>query len=361
MNYLFLVNTPAHVHTYKNVVPRLDARGHETLVLAREYACTVDLCEAYELPYVVYGSHDTGRYSRLEFAKELPSHLVTILHETVRFSPDVVFGRGPYAAWAGSIGGGATILLLDSEPGELAHRLSARLADIVLTPAAFRDSLGDCHYTFEGLKECAYLHPETFDPDTSVREELGVDRDEPYVIVRFNAFDAFHDVDECGLSRSRQRALVERLSETATVFVSHEGDDVAFAETSAREYDLGAARMHDALAEASLLVAETGTMVTEAALLGTPAIGCGAFADWEFGEFAMLEDAGLIVVTRTFEETVDTAVDILEDRNAETNWLRRRDEFIDDQVDLTDLLVEVALNPMRVSTADRIRSHGSPT
>lgn len=275
---------------------------------------------------------------------------------TRQFDPDVIFGRGPYAVWAGSIGRGTTILLLDSEPGVLAHKLSARLADLVLTPASFRDTLGDVHHTFDGLKECAYLHPETFDPDTTVREALGVDPNEPYTIVRFNAFDAYHDLDEGGLSRSQQRTLVEQLSEETTVFVSHEGDRIDLAGTDAQAYDLAAARIHDALAEASLLVAETGTMVTEAALLGTPVIGCGAFADWEFGEFAVLEEAGLVVVTETIEETISAASDLLQNSHTARTWSQRRDEFMDERVNLAELLVRIALEPRNVSTFESVRS-----
>jgi hypothetical protein len=233
------------------------------------------------------------------------------------------------------------------------------VADLVLTPASFVGSLGAVHHTFDGFKESAYLHPDTFDPDSSVRNELGVATDECYAILRFNAFDAFHDVGEDGLTRDQQRALVDAIATEATVFVSHEGTGLELDSLDARPYDLAPARIHDALAEASLLVAETGTMVTEAALLGTPAVGCGAFAHWDFGEFAALEDAGLVVVTGDFEATVAAAHDLLADDLARARWQRRRDEFVADQVDLTSLLVSVALDPEGAPTLDHVRNRES--
>lgn len=345
MRHLVICNTPGHVHTYRNAVTRLTDQGHDVLVLVRDYTCTVPLCEYYDLPHAVYGSHGTERYSVGGFARELPAQLYTVLREARRFDPDVTMGRGPYAGLAAKATGSEAVLLLDSEPSDFLHNVSSTLADLVMTPASFRGRLGDDHYTFDGLKECAYLHPETFEADPSVREELGVGPDEDYVILRFNAFDALHDVDEHGLTREEERGLVHRLSDHATVFVSHEGDGLDLDDTDARDYDLHPARMHDALAEASLLVAETGTMVTEAALLGTPAIGCGAFADWDFGEFEALEAADLITVTGTFDATVEAATEYLADPDTEVRWERRRDTFMDERVDLTSLIVDVATDP----------------
>jgi predicted glycosyltransferase len=345
MRCLVLANTPAHVHTYKHAVARLEEEGHDVLVLARDYACTVALCEYYDLPFEVYGSHDTEEYSMTRFARELPGHLLSLFRAVRAFDPEVAFGRGPYAAWVGSVSDAKTILLLDSEPGELAHRVSSQFADLVLTPASFDGRLGDAHHTFDGLKECAYLHPETFEADPTVRDDLGIDPDEPYAVLRFNAFDALHDVDQVGLTREEEHALIDAVSDRATVFVSHEGEGLDLSDHDARAYDLHPARIHDALAEASLLVAETGTMVTEAALLGTPAVGCGAFADWDFGEFAALEDAGLIEVTATYDDTVAAATRLVDDETATDRWARRRDEFLDGRVELTELLVSVARNP----------------
>jgi predicted glycosyltransferase len=349
MRYLVLANTPAHVHTYKHAVDRLETAGHDVLVLARDYACTVDVLAYHDITYEVYGSHATDRYSTLRFARELPGHFARVLRRTLSFGPDVVFGRGPYAAFAGTVGRASTVLLLDSVPRETAYEFSARFADVVLTPESFRGSFGANHYTFQGFKESAYLHPATFERDPSVREELNVGRDEPYAILRFNAFDAYHDLDQDGLTAGDQRELVERLSEDVRVFVSDEGGRSDYDVEGAEPFDLHPARMHDALAEASLLVAETGTMVTEAAMLGTPVVGAGAFHTWDFGEFDRLKDAGLVSVAPTVEETVERSRALLDDPDAAARWSRRRDEFVSDTVDLTALLVDVATSPDRVS------------
>ena len=342
MRILVFANTPAHVHLYRHAVDRLEEAGHDVLVLTREYACTTALAEFFGMPFRVYGTHETEGYSVARFARELGGQLATIAREARRFDPDVVFGRGPYAAFAGTLTRSPIVLVLDDEPGDFNHTVSRPFADCILSPAVTRRDLGDDHYTFRGFKECAYLHPEVFEPDGSVREYLGVDSDEPYALVRFNALDALHDGDLEGFRPRQRRDLIERLSEHATVFVSDEGGEMDLDDLPARSYDLHPALIHDAMAEASLLVADTGTMVNEAALLGTPAFRYRGTDDHEYGEFRELERAGLAEQFDDYAAVRDRSLEILADDDAPARWQRRRREYVADLVNLTDLLVDVA-------------------
>ncbi|KDE59465.1 hypothetical protein EL22_21680 [Halostagnicola sp. A56] len=342
MRVLVFTNTPAHVHTYRNAIDRLVDRGHDVLVLAREYGCTTDLLDFFGITYGVYGSHEATAYSRLEFARELTGQLADIALEARRFDPDVLFGRGPYAAFSGLVTSTPTVLLLDDEPGDFNHTVSRPFADAIITPHATRRDLGPNHYTFDGFKECAYLHPAVYEPIPDIRDRLGVADDERYAIVRFNAFDALHDVGAAGFSLTQRRDLLEALSEEATVFVSDEAGAMDFRDLPAREYDLHPALLHDAIREAHLLVADTGTIVTEAGLLGTPAIRYGGTEDREFGEFAALADVGLLEECDHYGRVRDRALEVLRDENARARHRERRDAYVSGLVDLTELIVDVA-------------------
>ncbi|RQG91245.1 DUF354 domain-containing protein [Natrarchaeobius halalkaliphilus] len=342
MRILVFANTPAHVHLYRHAVSRLEGAGHEVLVLTREYACTTDLLEFFGLPYRRYGTHETAAPSKPRLARELTEQAARITSQSLRFRPDVVFGRGPYAALAGTIARAPTVLVLDDEPGDFNHTVSRPFADCILSPAVTRRDLGSDHYTFEGFKECAYLHPAVFEPDGAVREYLGVGADEPFALVRFNALDALHDGGLEGFKSRERRELVERLSERATVFVSDESGEMDLSGLPARPYDLHPALIHDAMAEASLLVADTGTMVNEAALLGTPALRYRGSDDHEYGEFRELERVGLAEQFDEYAAVRDRALALLTDETADERWQRRRREYVGGLTDLTDLLVDVA-------------------
>ncbi|UPV76578.1 DUF354 domain-containing protein (plasmid) [Halorussus limi] len=347
MKYLFLTNTPAQVHQYRRAVATLRDRGHDVLVLARDYGCTEPLLDHYDVPYESYGTCETQKFS---LARELPKHLARIVWLTRQFDPDCVFGRGAFAALAGTVAGTPVVLVDDSGNTDLDHAISVPLVDAVLTPHTFEKDLGEKHYEFRGFKELAYLHPDEYELQSDVRDELGVGPDEEFAIVRLNAFGSHHDVGKAGFTPEKRRELVETLAERATVFVSDEGGEMDLDRTPARAFDLHPALLHDALSEASLLVADTQTMVTEAALLGTPAIRSNSFVgDDDMGNFVDLERAGLVYNLREFDAVLDAATDLLADEDADQRWRNLRDRYLEDKVNLTEIVVEVA---ERVDSAD---------
>ena len=357
MKYLFFTNTPAQVHQYRRAVAELRDRGHEVLVLARDYGCTEALLDYYDVPYEIYGRCDTEKFSLF---RELPKHYARIVAKTLRYDPDLIFGKGSYAAPAGFVSRTPVVLVADSETVHVDQAISRVLADTILTPHAFAKDLGPKHYQFYGFKELAYLHPDEYEPQTDVRDELGLDADEPYVILRFNAFGSHHDVGHSGFSPADRRRLVEALSEYATVLVSDEGGEMNVAETPARTFDLHPALLHDALAEADLLVADTQTMVTEAALLGTPAIRSNSFVgDDDMGNFVDLERHDLIDNLQEFDPVLDRAVEILADDDAQRRWREMRDEYVADKVNLTEVVVELAENPDAPDRVAGVTSRGT--
>lgn len=356
MRYLFFTNTPAHVHLYRNAVGELRERGHEVQVLARDYGCTLALLEYYDLPHEVYGELDTTKFS---LARQLPVHYANLVRKARAFDPDRVFGMGGYAAHAGLATGASVVLVTDSETTHLDHAVSRPFADAFLTPHTFEKDLGDKHRVFRGFKESAYLHPDVFESDPGVRADLGVGPDEDYAIVRLNAFGSHHDVGEEGFTPEQRRRLLEELADEATVFVSDEGGDLDFSRVPARPYDLHPARIHDALAEASLLVADTQTMVTEAALLGTPAIRSNSFVgEDDMGNFHELERAELVYNLESFGRVLETATDLLAREGVADEWARKREAFVADTVNLTDLVVRIATDPTTLESLPTGRGEG---
>ncbi|WIV67504.1 hypothetical protein [Natrialbaceae archaeon AArc-T1-2] len=355
MSYLFFTNTPAHVHLYKHAIETLRERGHEARALARDYTCTVDLLEWYDIPHDVYGACDTSKGSLLS---RLPGHYARAIRRVRRFDPDLIFGMGGYAAHAGAVTRTPTVLCIDSEVSSFDHTISTPFARAVLTPNTFRKDLGEHHYVFPGLKECAYLHPEVYEPNPSIRDRLGVG-EEPYAILRLNAFGSQHDVGKAGITPAKRRAILERLGEDVTVFVSDEGGDADLTGLSARHFDLHPALLHDALAEADLLIADTQTMVTEAALLGTPAIRSNSFVgEDDMGNFVDLERHGLIRNVDSADAILEHATTLLDDERVTERWQRRRTDYLADKVNLTDVIVDVALAHGHVDDLESVRRFG---
>ena len=358
MRYLFFTNTPAHVHLYKHAVRRLEDAGHDVLILARDYGCTTDLLAFYDLPHEIYGVCETTKFS---LVRELPKHFARIFRETLRYDPDLVFGVGSYAAPAGALARAPVVLITDSEPVAFDQFVSRTLADAILTPYTFRKDLGSKHFEFRGFKETAYLHPDVFEADGSVREELGLDPDERFAIVRLNAFGSHHDVNHAGFSAEQRRELVARLADEVTVFVSDEGDEFDADAVDARPFDAHPGYLHDALAEASLLVTDTQTMATEAGLLGTPTVRSNTFVgEDDMGNFLELEAKGLVYNTADFTDVLSTAEAYVADDSVRQRWQERRREYVGDLDNLTEVIVDVAANLGRVDSVARVEPWAGP-
>jgi predicted glycosyltransferase len=339
MRYVFFTTTPAHVHLYKYAVGRLVERGHDVLVLGRDDGCAVDLLDYYELPYELYGKRGQ---SKRALVSNLPGHYVDIFRRVRSFDPDLVFGMGAYAAPAGLVSRTPVVAIQDSEPHTLDYTLSRAMVTAFLTPYTFRRDLGSKQYRFFGFKESAYLHPDVYRSECDIRAELGLSPDERFVLTRFNSWGAYHDVGRSGFDARQRRELLERLSEYGTVVVSDEGA-AGDLPADARSFDVHPAYVHDALSEASLLVADTQTMVTEAAMLGTPAIRSNSFVgDSDMGNFVELEAKGLVDNVTAFDELLERAETLLTDEAERRAWDERYDSFVGAFVNLTDLVVDVA-------------------
>lgn len=327
---------------YKNSVTLLAEKGHEVKVLGRDYGCTRPLLEYFDLDYEIYGRCETTKYSLF---RELPVHYFNIFQKARAFDPDLIFGIGAYAAHAGAVTRTPVVNIFDSEPTTIDHVISRPFTNALLTPAAFEKNLGEKHYKFDGFKETAYLHPDVYSPPVDgVREELQIDDDEKYVVLRFNAFGSHHDIGKSGFTLNEKKRLIDVVSEYATVFVSDEGNQLDFTQVPCRPFDLHPAKMHDMLANAELLIADTQTMVTEAALLGTPAIRSNSFiGKSDMGNFKELEAQNLIHNERSLDSVLERSKEILTDPSAQQRWQDRREEYLRDKVNLTQLIVDIAI------------------
>jgi predicted glycosyltransferase len=302
MRVLFDIVHPAHVHLYRHLHAELLAGGHEALVVARDKEVTLALLDAYGIPYRWTGH--AGAKSTPARAAELAGRDLVLLRHGLRFRPDVVCTRNPAGVHAGRVLGAWTVF--DSVDGRAAgvhFRLGAPLAHVVTSPTWLDEDYGPAHRRYRGPKELAYLHPDRFRPDPSVRAELGVGADEPLVVVRFVAHDAVHDAHTVGLTDAERGALVERLRRVGRVVVSSEGPLPPSLEPL--RFRLGPARIHDVLAAAHLFVGDSGSMAAEAGVLGTPALRLSSWVGPVRGYLGRMErDYGLV---RCF--TPDTRAD----------------------------------------------------
>jgi predicted glycosyltransferase len=340
INALFCINTPAQAYAWQHVVENLIRKGHKVRILARDYGSTAEILESVGLHAYTFRPIKKN-YLRLF---DIIVHLYNGLKVSSGFSPTIIIGFGVDAAFTAGLLRKPCIVFTDSEPMPVQRFFIKLLASAIVTPRCFKKDLGKKHVRIEGYKELAYLHPNYFEPDPSIFKELGLAKDEKYVILRFNVFDAVHDIGRHGFPISDQFRLVNELRKYAHMFISPEGSLPA--ELEVYRLPITYERIHHALYYSQLLVTDTQTMTTEAAVLGTPAVRCNNFVGSnDMGNFSELEQKyDLIYSFRDSEQAIRKATELIKQPELKKQWAGKRQKLIEDKIDVTQFLVDFITN-----------------
>ncbi len=335
LKLLFMMNTPADVHTWRYVIHALKDKGYEVTILARDYGGTVQLLHKYGLRFRAFKAI-RSRYLKIF---EIAPHIWEGWKLSREFNPDVIVGFGVDAALTGVLSRKRSIVFTDSEPIPVQLFLIRLFATVILTPSCFRKDLGKKQVRFAGYKELAYLHPDYFEPDPSIYRELGIRDSERYVILRFNVFDAFHDIGKHGFALTDKYRLVRDLEKHCRVFISAEGSLPK--DLECYKLPISYERIHHALYYAQLVVCDTQTLTTEAAVLGTPAVRCNNFvgAD-DMGNFIELEQKyDSIYCFRDSQKAIQKAVELASHPDLKREWAMKRRRLLADKIDVTQFMV----------------------
>lgn len=341
MNVVVTVQHPAHVHFFRNPIEELEASGHDVHVFARAKDLTVDLLEAYDVPHTLLADQPSSTPGLL---KTQVLYEYRLLREALRLDPDVMTAIGGMAvSHVARLVGATSVVFLDSE-GALVNRATAPAADVVCTPRRFGTDFGAHHRRYDGYHALAYLHPNRFEPDLAWLRDRGVEPDSRFFVLRFASWDAHHDVGHRGFAPAAKRRLVSVLDERGEVYVTCEGECPPRFE----DYRLPVAphRVHDLLAAADLYVGDSGTMATEAAVLGTPAVrSCTHAGTDDMSNFRELEtEYGLLYSFADGDDAIDAVRRLLERPDLAAEWERRREHLLADKTDVTAFVVERLLD-----------------
>lgn len=335
MKILIDIGHPAHVHFFKGTVTDLLSKGHKILIVTRNKEMTLDLLKKSGFDYINIGEHKPSMAGK---AFALLQFDYRILRVAQQFKPDLLVALGsPYLAHVSKIIRKPYISFWDTEDANLIIRLTSPFTDTICTPSCFLRDFGIRQVRFEGYKELAYLHPEVFQPDSSVLHELNLSENDRFIIVRFISWAASHDVGLKGMKNPVD--VVKTLEKYGTVFISSEKPP----DPDLEKYILHISpdKFHSLLAYASLYIGEGGTITTEAAVLGTPAIHIEANSKGEAtgngsGNFLEIRDKyELMYFFPNQDAALEKAVQILENTDSKREWQQKRDLLLADKINVS--------------------------
>lgn len=335
MRVLIDILHPAHVHFFRNFAAEMGERGHEVCITARDKDRSVDLLRAYGLDYQEISQQKSGGAGlALEMLQRTP-RLMGIMRS---FRPDVMTGiMGPSIALAGALRPRRvpSVVFYDTEFAVQTNRFVYPLAYSVCTPDCYTGKVPGRHPVYPGYHELAYLHPNRFTPDPAVLAEFGVTPDESFSLVRFVSWQAVHDRQERGLTLAQKKHLIDVLGKAGRVLVSSEAplpDELApLAVRGPVE------KIHHLLARARVVVGESATMSSEAAVLGVPAV----FIATTGRGYTDDEERRYGLVRHFTEDDYDSATAALEQILAEPakTWQDARARLLAEKIDVTGWMV----------------------
>lgn len=346
LRVLFDVGHPAQVHLFRNTITTLQDRGHETFVTSREKEDTIGLLDAYGIDH---RSLSTRGESLPELIGELFMREIRMYRVAKQFQPDVIVSRlGPVPAHVAALVGSRYVAVSDTHIDQALLRrvyqgITFPFVDTICVPESFHLPIDGEKRRSLDFQELAYLHPNYFEPDRDTLETYGIDPDDPFFVIRLAGWDAYHDVGYTGISPTMLDQLVDMLSEYGSVFISSENELPA--RFAAYRLRVRPEDIHHVLYFADLYVGDSGTMSSEAAMLGTPSIRTNTMVgDDDENVFRELEDRYDLLRSYADENEAFRAIEQMLDYGFDrVDWRERRERLLAEQPDVTSRIVDVIL------------------
>lgn len=342
MKIAIFVNTPAQAHFIRNIVKKLEENGHNIIIISRQYGDTLEVLKYFGLPNEIYSRQVKNKLLNLI---KFPIDILQAYKIIHRARPNLIFGFGINETYTGLISRIPVIIFNDSEPKcnnfsyAIQFKLFMLFTKLLITPSSFNQDMGKKHLKVNSYKELAYLHPDYYRPNEEIFDLLQLKRNEDYALIRFNAFDAVHDIGITGISKEDKLNLVNELKRYVSVFISSEGD----VQPELEKYiiKIPKSRIHDVLYYAKLFICDTQTMTTEAAILGTPVIRCNSFVGpKDMGNFIELEKKySLMFNIRDPKKAIRKAEELIKYPNLKKEWRDKRERLLEDKCDITKFMV----------------------
>ncbi len=330
------IGHPAHVHYFKHLIREMEGKGHSFVITARDKEVTHFLLEKEGFSYTSRGSGKDGLFGKLLYTIKADRQLYRIAK---REKPDLFLSfASPYCAHAAWLMRKPHIVLDDTETAHIGQALYRPFSDVILTPESFKRNLGKKQLRYPSFIETGYLHPKWFNPDPAIYKELGMEPGQPYTIMRFVAWTANHDVWQKGISIQNRIKAAEEFSKYGRVFISSEKKLPA--ELNPYCISISPERIHHAIAFSSLMFGESGTMTSEAAMLGTPAV----FINNLHSKLGTIKtQAEIYKLVFPFSESEDDQLRAIEKgveilNTSSEVWEKRKTRLFNETIDITDFL-----------------------
>lgn len=333
MKILIDLGHPAHIHYFRNFITRMQTRGHEFLLVARDKEVLHELLQRYNFSYITRGKGGSGILGKLLYILKADM----IIYKAARkFKPDLFLSfASTYASHAAWLSRKPHIALDDTEHAGFEIMLYSPFTSVILNPASFLKKFSVRQVFIETFFELNYLHPNYFSPDASIPKLYNIDTKQAYFILRFVSWNASHDIGQSGLSIDLKIKIAKKLAEKGQVLISSEEELPA--ELKNYQLKIDPRHLHDLLAFSALYVGEGATTAAECVVLGVPAIYVNSLDAGTLQEYA--KKFGLISLRSGNElaNKIDSYLEHMDERRKK--MLENKKQLLAEKIDGTKFLM----------------------
>jgi predicted glycosyltransferase len=261
-----------------------------------------------------------------------------LLNQARKFNPGIFLSfASPYAAQVSWILGKPHIVLDDTEHARFGHMFYKPFSEVFLNPDCFKKDFGSKQVHFKSFTELFYLHRNYYSPGKDVLSMLNIRSGEKYALLRFVSWEANHDIGHTGLSLAvKKQILTFLLDHGYKVFISSESDKT---DPFFRQYLITAPPecMHDVLNYCEMFISESGTMASEAAILGKPVIYVNSLP--LMGYLEEQQKAGLLFHFNNSGKAFESVKALVKQYNLRETFQEKAKEILKNKIDPTLFLV----------------------
>ena len=341
MNFLFVLNHPAHFHLFKNPINLLLSKGHRCKIIAREKDVLANLLHNTHFDFTLFKETKRSRKNIIfNSTIGLIKKDIFITKFIKNFKADMLVGTDWSITHVGRLFNIPSIVFNeDDTKATPENKIFYPLAHHLILPDCCDLGLwGQKRISYAGYHELAYLHPNRFTYE-QILVRKAINSRKPYIIIRIVKLTASHDIGKVGLSKNLLKEIIKIAKDKFEILISFEGNVVS--EFEKYNFKLDPNLMHQILAGAHLVVGDSQTMIAEAAVLGKPAIRFNDFV----GKLCYLEELetkyklAFGYKTNQKKDFLNKVKELLYDKNINEKWQQKLKILLKDKIDVSKFFV----------------------
>lgn len=347
MNLFFFIGHPAQYYLFKNTYNYFKQKGYRLTYIIRDKDILEKLLIEEQEKYYKINYKGTGKGKFAIFSRgfiDLIKQDFKLLTLCLKDRPTLMIGTNYSITHIGYILRIPSIVLNedDFKINKFFCWLTYPFAKHIISPKVC--DVGKYNYKkieYDGYQKLAYLHPKYFTPNIEVLKQY-FRAGTKYVLIRLVNFNAGHDIESVnsGIQKSLLRNIITLIEELGyEVYISNEGKvDEEF-----RDYELKIkfSDIHNIMYYSSLFIADSQSMIVEAAVLGVPSIRYNSFVG-KISVLNELEKKYMLtngVRLNNQQELMGKINQILKDNNYKQNVVTRKNKMLLEKIDLTGFLI----------------------